>query len=88
MFCKKVFLEISQNSQEISCARVSFLIKLQERRFCHGCFPVNFAKFLRTTFAAEDLQRLLLIQRCTDHVALLKQGRNNINSFMTETVTI
>ena len=26
--CKKVFLKISQNSQEKSCARVSFLIKL------------------------------------------------------------
>ena len=26
---KKVFLEISQNSQEQTCARVSFLIKLQ-----------------------------------------------------------
>ena len=26
---KKVFLEISQNSQERTCARVSFLIKLQ-----------------------------------------------------------
>ena len=26
---KKVFLEISQNSQESTCARVSFLIKLQ-----------------------------------------------------------
>ena len=29
MFCKKVFLEVSQNSQENTCARVSFLIKLQ-----------------------------------------------------------
>ena len=29
MFCKKVFLEISQNSQGNTCARVSFLIKLQ-----------------------------------------------------------
>ena len=29
MFCKKVFLEISQNSQENTCTRVSFLIKLQ-----------------------------------------------------------
>ena len=28
---KKVFLEISQNSQENTCARVSFLIKLQAR---------------------------------------------------------
>ena len=41
---KKVFLEISQNSQENTCARASFLIKL------HRCFPVNFAKFLRTAF--------------------------------------
>ena len=29
VLCKKVFFEISQNSQENTCARVSFLIKLQ-----------------------------------------------------------
>ena len=29
VFCKKVFLEISQNLQENNCARVSFLIKSQ-----------------------------------------------------------
>ena len=29
VLCKKVFLEILQNSQESTCARVSFLIKLQ-----------------------------------------------------------
>ena len=29
VFCEKVFLEISQNSQKNTCARVSFLIKLQ-----------------------------------------------------------
>ena len=29
LFCKKVFLENSQNSQENTCTRVSFLIKLQ-----------------------------------------------------------
>ena len=28
-FVKKMFLEISQNSEESTCARVSFLIKLQ-----------------------------------------------------------
>ena len=28
-FVKKVFLEMPQNSQENTCARVSFLIKLQ-----------------------------------------------------------
>ena len=31
MFCKKVFLQISKNSQESTCARVSFLIKLQSQ---------------------------------------------------------
>ena len=36
---KKVFLEISQNSQENTCVRVSFLIKLQAS-----------TKFLRTPF--------------------------------------
>ena len=29
VFCKKMFLEISQNSQKNTCARDSFLIKLQ-----------------------------------------------------------
>ena len=29
VFCKKVFLDISQISQENTCARISFLIKLQ-----------------------------------------------------------
>ena len=53
---KKVLLEISQNSQENTCARVSFLIK----RLWHRCFPVNFVKFLRTPFFTEPLQWLLL----------------------------
>ena len=35
---KKTFLEISQNSQENACARVSFL----KKRLWHRCFPVNF----------------------------------------------
>ena len=43
---KKVFLKISQNLQENTCARVSFLIKLQ-------AFPINFVKFLRTPFLTE-----------------------------------
>ena len=30
VLCKKLFLEISQNSQENTCTRVSFLIKLQQ----------------------------------------------------------
>ena len=58
----KVFLEISENSQENTCARVSFLIKLQrpatllKKRLWHRCFPVNFAKFLRIPFLTEHLR--------------------------------
>ena len=53
---KKLFLRISQNSQENTCARVSFLIK---KRLRHRCFPVNFAKFPRTPFIIEHLWWLL-----------------------------
>ena len=67
VFCKKVFLKILQNSQENPCVRVSFLIKLQaplatllKKRLWHRCFPVNFAKFLRTLFFAEHLRWLFL----------------------------
>ena len=49
---KKLFLEISQNSQENTGARVSFLSK---KRPWHRCFPINFKKFLRTPFFTEHL---------------------------------
>ena len=45
---KKVFLEISQNSQE-------------NKSFWHRCFPVNFAKFLRTPCFIEHLWWLFLL---------------------------
>ena len=54
---KKVFLEISQNSQKNTCATVSILLK---KRLCHRCFPVNFVKFLRTSFLQNTSGRLLL----------------------------
>ena len=38
---------VSQNPQKITCVRVSFLISCRLR---HRCFPVDFAKFLRTSF--------------------------------------
>ena len=47
----EVFLEISQNSQENTCIRVSFLRdSFLKKTLWHRCFPVNFAKFLRTPF--------------------------------------
>ena len=62
---KKVFLEISQDSQENTCVRVSFLIKkrpahLLKKRPWHRCFPVNFVKLLKTPFLPEHLRWLLL----------------------------
>ena len=67
---KNVFLEISQNSQENTCVRVSFLIKLQtsglrpatllKKRLWHRRFPVNFAKFLRVNFLQNTSGQLLL----------------------------
>ena len=54
-----MFLEISQNLQETTCARVSFLSLLKERLW-HRCFPVNFAKFLRTLFLPNTSGRLPL----------------------------
>ena len=69
---KKLFLEILQNSQENTCARASFLIRLQvasatllKKRPWHRCFPVNFAEFLRTPFFTEHLWWLLLLNERT-----------------------
>ena len=66
-YVKKVFREISQNSQESTCVRVSVLISrrseaatLLKKRTWHTCFPVNFGKFLRTPFIMEHLWWLLL----------------------------
>ena len=47
-----MFLKISQNSQENSCARVQR----------HRCFPANFVKLLRTPSPAEHLRWLLLLR--------------------------
>ena len=65
---KKVFSEISQNSQRNTCTRVSFLIRLNplrtatllKKRLWYRCFPVNFVTFLRTSFLTKHLRWLLL----------------------------
>ena len=58
-----MFIEISLNSQET--VRVSFLIKLTpatllKKRLWDSCFPLDFAKFLRTPVFIERLRGLLL----------------------------
>ena len=65
---KKVFLKILQNSQENTCVRVSFLIKLQAP---HRCFPVNFAKIFRTPFYRTPLDDCF--SRLTQVIYLVKQ---------------
>ena len=47
---KKMFLKISQNSQENTCVRVSFFNKVACPRLWHRSFPVNFMKFWGTSF--------------------------------------
>ena len=54
---KKVFLEISQNSQENTCARVSFLIKLQasslqfiKKETLAQVFSCEFCEISKNTF--------------------------------------
>ena len=62
---RKGLLEISQNSYENTCAKVSFLIKLRpstllKKILWHKCFPVNSETFLRTPFLQNISRRLLL----------------------------
>ena len=56
---KKIFLKISQNSQENTCARVR-PATLLKKRLWHRCFPVNFAKVLRTSFLQNTSGSLFL----------------------------
>ena len=57
---KKVFLEILQN--------------FFKKRLWHKCFPVNFAKFLRTPFSIEHLWWLFLKTHCLlGHLWLAKK---------------
>ena len=51
------YLEISENSQENNCSRVSFLIK---KETVAQVFPDNFAKFLRAPFLLNTSRQLLL----------------------------
>ena len=63
----ELFLEISQNSQQNTCARESFLITLQtglqlywKRVSNHRYFPVNFVEFIRTSFLHNTSGRLII----------------------------
>ena len=70
-----MFLEISQNLQEKSCARVSFLLK---KRLWYRCFPMNFAKFPRTPFLTEHLGSLLLNIYCAVHAFAITSWNSHL----------
>ena len=66
-FIKKPFLKISKYSPENTCVRVSFnkVAGLQpcnfiKERLQRKCFPVNFAKFLKTPILKDISEWLLL----------------------------
>ena len=97
---KTLFLEISQKSQQNTCARVSFFIKLQPRsvtllkkRLWHRCFPLYFEKFLRTPFSIEHLCWLLLKnlwniiwQSQFIQLNFIKDFKSNFNSLLWNTI--
>ena len=56
---KKLFLKISQNLQENTCTKVSFLNKVAG--LWHRNFSGNFSQFLRAPFLENTYARLLLI---------------------------
>ena len=59
---KKMFLEISQNSEENTCARISFLkaCNFIKKETLAQVFLCEFCKILRTPFLTEHLWWLLL----------------------------
>ena len=69
--------------------RVSFLLKLQvppatllKKRIWSRCFPVNFAKCLRTTFFIEHIWWLLLKKVCRSTQNMFFTHYNQSNTFL------
>ena len=69
LFCKKdVLRNFTKFTENYLCQRLLFRkaaglrpATLLKKSLCHRCFPVNFAKFLKTRFFTEHLRWLLLI---------------------------
>ena len=76
---KKAFLKISQNLQENTWARVSFLTELQAQAYnfikektLAQVFSCEFAKFLRTPFSQNTSEWLLLHVPMIYYMSLLQ----------------
>ena len=84
---KKMFLEISQNSQENTCGRVSIFVGepiLLKKRLWHRCFRVNFVKFLRKPFLTEHLWWLLSLSGVMSLWTVFKWIHDIRTPFLTE----
>ena len=57
MFCKK---DVLRNFAKFRGKHLCLPATLLKKKLCHRCFPVNFAKFLRTSVLTEHLWWLLL----------------------------
>ena len=72
-----LYLEIFQNSQENTCARVSFLIKVQACNFIKNetkaqLFSSEFCKIFKNSFFIEHLRWLLLYRLCCQLLVKLR----------------
>ena len=92
VLCKKVFLEVSQNSHENICTRVSFLIKLQASEACITIkketlvmeFSCEFWEISKNTFLTEHLWTTasnFWIFRSSSQAGILKAMKYLIRSF-------
>ena len=77
MFCKKGGLRnFAKFTGKHLCQGLFFNKKrlrpvtLIKKRLCHRCFPVNFAKFIRTIFFTEHLQWLLMEKMENDDISV------------------
>ena len=80
---EKVFLEISQNSQENTCAIVSFLIKLQasacnviKKETMARVFSCEFCEIPKKTFSYRTLRWMFLKRAATLSYACTKENLN------------
>ena len=64
VFCKKDAVKNFAKFTGKHLSQSLFFIKLLGKRLWHWCFPVNFAKFLRTAFVTEHLWWLLPDRTC------------------------
>ena len=84
---KKLFVQISQNSQENICTGVCFQpTTLLKKRIRHMCFSKNFTKSLRTPFLYHNCKRLLLYN--WPHKTWTSKPDSNLLNYATQKMNV